>query len=141
MNINLARASLAARAWVAFLVLIAWTSPMSGQAQRIPGHPPTNTASLQGTVRDPRTKLGILGAKISLLRAGVVLREKWTDAEGIFRFVDLTPASYELKAEKEGFQAIYLTSLQINGPETRDLALEPTTGETVQTKGDRKSVV
>jgi hypothetical protein len=58
--------------------------PTLGQAQRIPGHMPTNTASLQGTVRDPRTKLGIPGVKISLLRAGVVVREKWTDAEGIF---------------------------------------------------------
>src|ERR1700690_3774181 len=100
MNINLARASLAARAWVAFLVLIAWTSPMPGQAQHIPGHLPTNASSLQGTVRAPRTKLGIPGPKISLLRAGVVVRENWTDAEGIFRVVDLTPASYELKAEK-----------------------------------------
>ena len=138
MNINLARASLGARARassVAFLVLIAWTSLLMGQVPRIPGHLPTNTASLQGTVRDPRTNLGIPGAKISLLLAGVVVSEKWTDAEGIFRFVNLTPASYELKAEKEGFQTIDLTSLQINGPESRDLTLEPITDETPQTKG------
>jgi hypothetical protein len=51
-----------------------------------------------------------------------------------FRFVDLTPASYELKAEKDGFQAIDLTRFRITDPETRDLALEPITGETVQTK-------
>ena len=55
---------------------------MLGQAlglnsrRRIPGHAPTNTASLQGTVRDPQTKLGIPGVKDRLLRAGVVVREK-----------------------------------------------------------------
>jgi hypothetical protein len=103
--------------------------------QRIPGHPPTNTASLQGTVRDPQTKLGIPGVKISLLRVGVVVREQWTDAEGIFRLVDLTPGSYELKAEKQGFHAIELPGLQIKGPETKDLELEPTAGETMPTKG------
>lgn len=138
MKIDLARAAQFMKAWTclaAFLCLVSQTGVAFGQVQRIPGHPPTNTASLQGTVRDPQTKLGIPGVKISLLRVGVVVREQWTDAEGIFRLVDLTPGSYELKAEKQGFHAIELPGLQIKGPETKDLELEPTAGETMPTKG------
>jgi hypothetical protein len=135
---DLARALLLLmKAWTsqaAFLGLVALTGVMWGQVQRIPGHQPTNTASLQGTIRDPQTKLGIPRVKISLLRAGAVVSEKWTDAEGIFRFIDLAPATYELKAEKQGFQGIDLPSLQIKGPETKDLALEPIAGGTMEAK-------
>jgi hypothetical protein len=92
---------------------------------------PANTTSLQGTVRDPQTRLAIPGVKISLLRAGAVVSEKWTDAEGIFRFVDLTPATYELRAEKQGFQNLDLPSLQIKGPEIRNLVLEAIAGATM----------
>ena len=126
------------KAWTsqaAFLCLVALPGVMLGQVQRIPGHAPSNSASLQGTVKDAQTKLGISGVKISLLRAGVVVREKWTDAEGIFRLLDLTPGTYEFKAEKQGFQALELSDLQIKGPETRDLALEPIAGETMPAKG------
>jgi hypothetical protein len=136
------------KAWTsqtAFLCLVALpgvmlaqetpSAPPTPSVQRIPGHTSTRTASLQGTVRDTQTKLGIPGVKISLLRAGVVVSEKWTDAEGIFRLIDLTPATYELKVEKQGFQAIDLPSLQIKGPETKDLALEPIAGGVLPTKG------
>ncbi len=136
------------RAWTslrAFLCLIALPGMVLGQetpevhqtpsVQRIPGHALANTASLQGTVTDPQTKLGIPGVKISLLRAGVVVRERWTDAEGIFRLLDLSPGTYELKAEELGFQSLDLPSLQIKGPETKDIALEPIAGETLPTKG------
>jgi hypothetical protein len=134
MKINLARTLRLMKAWkprAALLCLVALPGAMLGQVQRIPGHMPTNTTSLQGTVRDPQTKLAIPGVKISLLRAGAVVSEKWTDAEGIFRFVDLTPATYELRAEKQGFQNLDLPRLQIKGPEIRDLALEAIAGATM----------
>jgi hypothetical protein len=139
---------MAIRAWTslrAFLCLIALPGMVLGQetpgvhqtpsVQRIPGHAPNKTASLQGTVTDPQTKLGIPGVKISLLRAGVVIGENWTDAEGIFRLLDLSAGTYELKAEKPGFQSLDLPSLQIKGPEIKDIALEPIAGETFPTKG------
>ncbi len=138
MKIDLVRASLLMKArtsQTAFLCLVVLPGVMLGQVQRIPGHMPTNATSLQGTVRDPQTKLGIPGVKISLLSAGVVVREKWTDAEGIFRVIDLAPGTYELKAEKQGFQAIDLPGLQIKGPETKDLELVPTAGEMMPAKG------
>jgi hypothetical protein len=151
MKIDLARASLfmkVMKAWTsraALLCLVALPGVVSGQetigapptttsVQRIPGHAPINAASLQGTVTDPQTKLGIPGVKISLLREGVV-HEKFTDGEGIFRFIDLAPGTYELKAEKQGFQVIDLPTLQIKGPETKDLALEPLAGEIMPSKG------
>jgi hypothetical protein len=137
------------KAWTsraAFLCLVALPGVVSGQGttgappgtpsvQRIPGRPATNTTSLQGTVTDGQTKLGIPGVDVSLLREGVVVREKSTDGEGIFRFIDLEPGTYELKAEKQGFQPADLPTLEIKGPEIRDLVLEPLAGETMPTKG------
>jgi hypothetical protein len=138
MKMDLARASLFMKAWIysaALLCLLASTGTISGQVQRIPGHTPANTASLQGTVRDSGTKVGIPGVKVSLLRAGIVVREKSTDGEGIFRFIDLASGIYELKAEKQGFQEVQLPSLQIKSPETKDLALDPIAVETMPAKG------
>jgi hypothetical protein len=138
MKMDLTRVSGFMKAWTsqaAFLCLLALTGTGFGQVQRIPGHVPANAVSLQGTVKDPQTKLGIPGVKISLLRAGVVVRENLTNAEGIFRLIDLAPGTYELKAEKQGFQSIDLPDLQIKGPETKDLALEPIAGEAMPSKG------
>ncbi len=102
--------------------------------QRIPGHRPANTNSLQGIVRDLRTKLGIPGVKITLFVAGAMVSETSTDGEGIFRLIGLVPGTYELKAEKEGFRTLHLP-VQINGPETKELTLEPIAGATPPTKG------
>jgi len=132
------RAPHSVKAWTSeatLLCLLALTSAGLGQVQRIPGHMPANAASLQGTVKDTQSKLGIPAVKISLLRAGVVVRENWTDGEGIFRLIDLPPGSYDLKAEKKGFQALELSGLQIKGPEARDLALEPLASEMMVEKG------
>src|SRR5579863_5806049 len=120
----------------AILCLFLWSVSALGKpfAQQIPGHTSTNTASLQGTVRNAQTNLGIPGVKISLLRAGVIAGVKSTDAEGIFRFVGLVPESYEIKAEKEGFQALELP-VQISGPETIALTLELMERENVPSKG------
>jgi len=135
---DLARALLFMKSWtsqVAFLCLVASPGVILGQVQRIPGHTPSTTASLQGTVRDSQTKLGIPGIRISLLRGSVVVRENWTDGEGIYRLVDLAPGTYEVKAEKQGFQTLDLPGLQIEGPETKNFALEPIVGETTRAKG------
>jgi hypothetical protein len=111
-------------------------APPTSSVQRIPGHIPRNTASLQGTVTDPQTRLGIPGVKISLLRAaGVAVGESSTNAEGVFRLLDLAPGTYELKAEKDGFQPLDLKGLLIKGPETKDLGLVSLAGATLPTKG------
>jgi carboxypeptidase family protein len=125
-----ARTSLAA-----LLCLLALTGAGFGQVQRIPGRPPVNAVSLQGTVTDQQSKLGIPGVKISLIRDGIVVREDFTDAEGIFRLIDLAAGSYELKAEKDGFKGVDLTDFQIKGPETKNLSLEPLASEIMKEKG------
>jgi hypothetical protein len=148
MKMDLARTSLFMRSWpsqAVFLCLLAWPGAVPGQempgapstpsVQRIPGHVPRNAVSLQGTVTDPQTKLGIPGAKISLLRAGIVVGETLTNAEGIFRFVDLAPGTYELTAGKEGFQPLNLTGIRIKNPETKDLVLASIPGTTLPTTG------
>ncbi len=120
----------------AILCFLLWSASVVGQSstQQIPGHTPANTASLQGTVRNAQTNLGVPGVKISLLRAGVVAGEKSTDAEGIFRFLDLPPGTYELRAQNEGFQVLDLP-VQVNGPETIALTLEPIERESMPSKG------
>ncbi|HEV8048598.1 MAG TPA: carboxypeptidase regulatory-like domain-containing protein [Terriglobales bacterium] len=120
----------------AILCFLLWSASVLGQpsTQQIPGHMSTNTVSLQGTVRNTQTNLGIPGVKISLLRAGVVAGEKSTNAEGIFRFIGLAPGSYELKAGIEGFQTLELP-VQISGPETVALTLEPKERENLPGKG------
>jgi hypothetical protein len=132
------RASKFLKGWTAcaaLLGLVAATGAGFGQVQRIPGRPPINAVSLQGTVRDEQTKLGIPSVKISLLREGIVVRENFTDGEGIFRLIDVAAGTYELKAEKDGFRGIDLPDFQIKGPQTKDLALEPLTSEAMQPKG------
>lgn len=148
MKMDLARASLFMRSLpshAVFVCLLGLPGLVLGQAtsgapptpsvQRIPGHIPRNAASLQGTVTDPQTKLGIPGVKISVLRAGITVGETLTNAEGIFRLIDLAPGTYQLKAEKDGFQSFDLPGFRIRGPETKDLALVPITGATLPTKG------
>jgi hypothetical protein len=106
MKMDLARASLLMGSWpshAVFVCLLGLPGLALGQAasgappvpsvQHIPGHIPRNTASLQGTVTDPQTRLGIPGVKISLLRAGVAVGETSTNAEGIFRLIDLAPGN------------------------------------------------
>ena len=120
----------------AFVCFLLWSASTVGQpsTQQIPGHTSANIASLQGTVRNAHTDLGIPGVKISLLRAGALAVDKSTDAEGIFRFVGLVTGSYELKAEKEGFQTLNIP-VQVNGPETIVLTLEPMERESTPGKG------
>jgi hypothetical protein len=132
------RASKFLKAWTACAALLGLFAPTGagfGQVQRIPGRPPINTVSLQGTVRDEQSKLGIPSVKISLIREGIVVRENFTDGEGIFRLIDLAAGTYELKAEKDGFRSIDLPDFQIKGPDTKDLALEPLASEVMQPKG------
>ncbi len=121
------------------MCLAAWPALLRAQetppVQRVPGHALTNVSSLQGTISNSQTKLGIPGVEISLLRDGKVIVEQRTNAEGIFRFIGVPPGIYELKASREGFRDIDLPSLQIKGPGIQDLSLDPVEGATMPTKG------
>src|SRR5579872_1330136 len=116
------------------LGLLTWASAQD-TVQRIPGHATTNVASLQGTVTDTQTKLAIPGVRVSLLRGGALVAQQWTDAEGIFRLINLVSGTYELKAEKDGYGAVDLPNFEVKGPLTKDLTLTTTNGAVTPNKG------
>ena len=139
----MAQSSRFVKAWahrVCLLCLFAWpgfvhSAAQAPPAQQIPGHMAPTTVSLQGTVRYPKTTLGIPGVRITLLRSGIVVDEKSSDAEGIFRFLGLAPGLYELKAEKPGFHELDVSGIDIGEAETKELDLEPLASEMPATKG------
>ena len=99
--------------------------PISSQAisvQHFPGRTPVKTAALQGTVRDAQGS-GVPGVKITVSGVGAKALSTLTDSEGIFRWRDLTPSSYELKAEKEGFVPFILPTLQLKSSELVSLEI------------------
>jgi len=139
---HLARASLFFKAWSAQAILLACFALVNlalaqdaPPVQRIPGHAASSVASLQGTVTDPQSKLPIPGVKVTLLKSGSLPNEKWTGAEGIFRFLNLVPGTYELKAEKDGYQSLDIPDVSIKGPDIRNLELQATAAGATPTKG------
>ena len=71
--------------------------------RRIPGQAPQKTGALQGVVRD--------GSKNPVIAASVLLRnlatgreqKKSSDAQGVFRFIDVLPGQYELSVDAPGY--------------------------------------
>ncbi|HEX2777381.1 MAG TPA: carboxypeptidase-like regulatory domain-containing protein, partial [Candidatus Acidoferrales bacterium] len=71
--------------------------------QRIPGQAPQKTGALQGVVRD--------GSKNPIIAASVVLRnlatgreqKKSSDAQGVFRFIDVLPGQYDFSVDAPGY--------------------------------------
>ena len=82
-----------------------FSSPIqqASSQQRIPGQAPQKTGALQGVVRD--------GSKNPVIAASVVLRnlatgreqKKSSDAQGVFRFIDVLPGQYELSVDAPGY--------------------------------------
>jgi len=74
--------------------------------QRLPRQAPPRTAALQGTVAEEGGR-GLPGAALRLRNlASGETREVLTDAEGVFRLLELAPGRYELRVEKEGFEPL-----------------------------------
>jgi hypothetical protein len=70
------------------------------------------TSNLYGTVTDEKAQ-ALPGVTITL--AGQRAPEvQVTDAQGIFRFLDLQPGSYQAKAELEGFEtSVYFPEIHM----------------------------
>ncbi len=94
--------------------------------QRIPGHAPATTASVQGIVRNAQGR-GIPGVKITAVRAGAAVRSTVSNSEGIFRMLDLPLGDVQLSAEKEGFSPLTLSATRLVSGEllTVEIKLEP----------------
>jgi hypothetical protein len=83
-----------------------FSSPIqqASSQQQIPGQAPQKTGALQGVLRD--------GSKNPVIAASVILRnlatgqeqKKSSDAQGVFRFIDVLPGQYELNVEAQGYE-------------------------------------
>src|SRR5436190_22995216 len=89
MSINLSRLGGAA------LTLLLFAALLSAQS---------DTAGLYGVVRDSSGGV-VVGSKVKLQsHATSIVREKVTDAHGLYQFEVLPPGEYELTVETAGFK-------------------------------------
>jgi len=104
--------------------LAIWSQQSSSQ-QRLPNQTTPKKAALQGIVRDSGGK-PIIGAHV-ILRNPTTRQniDRTTDAQGVFRFIDVPPGSYELKVLAIGYQDLASSEIQLQADDTlvRELAL------------------
>ena len=73
--------------------------------QRIAQQKPPQTGALEGIVRDAAGKPTAGGVVLLRELSGTgSVRKIIADADGVFRFIDLPPAKYELKIQKVGYE-------------------------------------
>jgi hypothetical protein len=93
--------------------------------QRLPGQSAAKKAALQGVARDANGK-PVIGASVILrnLATGQKI-EKVSDAQGVFRFIDVAPGDYELKIAAAGFQEFGNPTVQLKSGDdlVRDVTL------------------
>jgi hypothetical protein len=93
--------------------------------QRLPGQSAPKKAALQGIVRDPNGK-PVIGATVILRNLATDQKvEKISNAQGVFRFIDIAPGDYELKIIAAGFQEFTNPALQLKPGDdfVREIAL------------------
>jgi hypothetical protein len=85
--------------------------------ERIPGRTPQKTGAIQGVVRDAN-KFAVIGASIALRNIATGLeRNRSSDAQGVFRFIDIAPGRYQLNIEAPGYERFAEDILQVNAGE------------------------
>ena len=93
---------------------------------------------MRGTVYDPKGAV-VSGASIVLANPATgFTRSTKTDGQGVYQFLDLPPATYELTASSSGFAAVKETGIQllVATPGTVNLNLQVTGGTvTVEVAG------
>jgi Carboxypeptidase regulatory-like domain len=78
-------------------------SPAAFQEQRVPGKTPEKSAALEGIVRDTSGR-PVGGARVTLRNlASGKIHGSTSNAEGVYRLIDLPAGRYELKAACEGY--------------------------------------
>jgi hypothetical protein len=85
-----------------------------------------SAGTILGTVSDP-SGAKVAGVHITLTNEGTQdIRESTTDQLGDYRFAFVPPASYSVKAEAKGFQAVTVSQLVLNVNDERrqDFTLE-----------------
>jgi len=93
----------------------------------------TGTTSLRGSISD-KTAAAVVGAKIKIVKTDQGLEyETTSDGRGEYQFLSLTPGTYTLVVQAEGFRKYEQRNLEllVNNPTTVNVALE--VGSTTQT--------
>jgi hypothetical protein len=103
--------------------------------QRIPRQKALKTAALDGVARDQTetaASRGIAGANLTLrnLASGEV-RQTATDAEGVFRLLDLQPGRYELSVQAAGYEPFAKPEIVLGANELITLEIELKAGASV----------
>jgi hypothetical protein len=85
----------------------------SDAQQRLPGQTAPKRAVLQGLVRGANGRV-IVGATVTLrnLTSGQSF-EKISDAQGVFRFIDILPGNYDLRVAATGFKDFTNSDVQL----------------------------
>jgi hypothetical protein len=98
------------------MCLLIWlpSSSARGQGQRIPRQTAPATAAIQGIVRSD-VGLGLGGVTVVLqnLSSGRSL-QTLTTGVGVFRFLNLAPGRYQLKATRDGFEPFAQGEIQLS---------------------------
>ena len=105
----------------------------SSSEQRLPTQSSARKAAVQGIVRDAGGK--------PIIAARVILRntssqqdiERNTDAQGVFRFIDVPPGTYQLKVHATGYQDLPALEIELKADDNlvRELSLvaSPSNGQ------------
>jgi Carboxypeptidase regulatory-like domain len=104
--------------------LTGWSQQSSSQ-QRLPNQTTPKKAALQGIIRDSGGR-PIIGAHVILRNSATRQNiDRTTDAQGVFRFIELAPGSYELKVLAIGYQDLASSEIQLQAGDSlvRELAL------------------
>src|ERR1700691_5826964 len=81
--------------------------------QRLPGQSASKNAALQGVVRDANAK-PVIGASVIMRNLATDQKiKKISNAQGVFRFIDVAPGDYELKIVAPDFQDFSNPAIQL----------------------------
>jgi hypothetical protein len=102
-------------------------SQQSTTQQRIPSQTAQQRSALEGIVRGPAGK-PVIAARVILHNLKTNGEQSTTtNAEGVFRFIDLAPGAYDLKITGEGYEDFAEAGVQLKPGEvaTREIKLTP----------------
>ncbi len=101
-----------------FTLLLGANIANAGQAQRIPRQTSPGTAAVQGIVSTEQG-LGLGGVAIVLqnLANGRSLPTKTSAGDGSFRFVNLSPGRYQVKASRDGYTSFAQGDINLDAGE------------------------
>ena len=104
----------------------------SSSQQRLPGQTAPKKATLQGIVRDAGGK-PVVAARVTLRSTATqAVLERNTDAQGVFRFIEVPPGVYQMEVHAAGYQDLSNLEIELKAGDdlVRELSLvaNPPTG-------------